>query len=88
MESEQDIKILAERTQHAAGLSLLYRLEFSKGFWLSVTNGEEQASAFLGSDMECAWLLFCQCTKGCVTPCTLEAVCEDFFYVQSVNVGI
>ena len=88
MESESDINILAERTQHTAGLSFFYRLGFSKGFWLTVSSREEEASTFLGSDLESAWRLFSLCAKGLVTPCTLEEVCTDFFWKQSANIGI
>ena len=88
MESERNIEILAERTQHAAGLSFLYRLEFSKGFWITVAKGEEEERAFVGGDMELACLLFSLCVKGCVTPCTLGEICTDFFWMQSANIGI
>lgn len=87
MEQQRDIGIVAERTQYAAGMRLTYRLTFEKGFWLTVVCGKEDARRYLGSDMESAWLLFCLCVKGGVTPCTLGDVCDDFFYAQAANIG-
>ena len=88
MESACNIEILAERTQHTAGLSFSYRLGFSKGFWLTVESEAEQERIFLGSDMESVWALFSLCVQGCVTPCTLEDVFVDYFYTRGANIGI
>jgi len=88
MEQQHDMRILAERTQFAAGLSLAYRLAFENGFWITVDCGEDAEQAFLGSDLESAWRLFCACVEGCVTPCTLDDVCRDYFCFQSSNIGI
>ena len=78
----KETTVLAERTAYAARMSLRYRLERENGFWISVTSGTDTARAYLGSDLETAWSLFCACERGRVTPCTLEDVCCDFFYAK------
>ena len=75
-----DGRRLAYRERRFARMQVSYCLEHSGGFWLSVDSGGESAREYLGSDLESAWLLFCLAVEGEVTPCTLDAVCEDFFY--------
>ncbi len=79
----KETTVLAERTAYTARMGLHYRLESEKGFWISVTSETDSARAYLGSDLETAWSLFCACVKGTVTPCSLEDVCCDFFYEKA-----
>ena len=85
MDQIRKTTVLAERTIHTARLCLRYRLECDNGFWISVAGEKELARVPLGSDLEAAWSLFCSCVRGSVTPCSLEEICEDFFFLQSAR---
>ena len=78
-DTQKKTVLLALREIELRELHLIYRLECRDGFWISVVLGKEQATEFVGSNLERAWGLYRAVSEGAVTPCTLGDVCRDFF---------
>ena len=76
---------LETRFETVAGMRTEYRLEFENGYWLEAMRGGERSRVFLGDVSDMAWKFLKLAAQGHVTPCTLEAVCADFIYLQEVG---
>lgn len=73
---------LCEACETVAGEQVRYRLYEGRfampQYYAEIVMGGERAAAYLGEDREKAEEIYAALVRGTVTPCTLQAVVEDF----------
>lgn len=74
--------VLYENYEAVAGERVRYRLyeeDFAMPqYYAEIVMGDERAAMYLGEDREKAKEIYTAILRGTVTPCTLQAVVEDF----------
>lgn len=75
-------RTLCEDRERVADVSVRYRLcegRFARPqYYAEIVMGEERSAAYLGEDARVAEKIYTALVGGTVTPCTLQAVVEDF----------
>ncbi len=74
--------VLCRDCETVAGEAVQYRLyegRFAKPqYYAEILMGGERAAAYLGEECERAREIYAALVRGTVTPCTLQAIVEDF----------
>ncbi len=76
------LRTLCEDSQTVAGETVRYRLYEGRfalpQYYAEIVTYEDRATAYLGEEREAAKELYTALVRGTVTPCTLQAIVEDF----------
>ena len=76
------LRTICEDSQTVAGELVRYRLYEGRfalpQYYAEIVLYGERATAYLGEDREVARELYAALVRGTVTPCTLQAVVDDF----------